>query len=372
MRGSDTIRQGKPIEAVELFAGIGGFRVACDRVGIQTQWANDIDPKAAQVYCDRFGAAQFHLGDLVTLLDSIPPHDLLTAGFPCQPFSSAGKKLGLADPRGTLLGRVVEVLDRHRPPFFVLENVKRLLSMDRGQHFATILAALTPLGYWVEWRLLNALQFGLPQNRERLIIIGHRADRPLAYLGLAADFQDLPPFLAVPWSSLAQLRKRFQNWGLAYNNQFIQADLPYFSAHITPPKLSDILEKQPDDRFYFTADTQARIQHSERVDRYINGVEVLYNQRGGSRMGYSIFGTNGVAPTLTCTTSRHYERYQVGNAFRRLTPVEYARLQGFSDHHCQVISPYHQYSLYGNAVPPVMIEWVLKQLLNSTGVKLSL
>lgn len=364
--------KGAPIEAVELFAGIGGFRIACDRVGIRTQWANDLDPKAAQVYCDRFGPAGFHFGDLGTVLDTIPPHDVLTAGFPCQPFSSAGKKLGLADPRGTLFGRVVEVLDRHRPRFFVLENVKRLLSMDQGQHFATILSALVSLGYWVEWRLLNALQFGLPQNRERLVIIGHRADRPLAYLGLDADFLDLQNSLFALQSPLAQHGKRFQTWGLARQEHFIQANLPHFSAQIPSPKLSAILEPQPDDRFYFTEETQARIEHSERVDRYINGVEVLYNQRGGSRMGYSIFGTNGVAPTLTCTTSRHYERYQVGNAFRRLTPVEYARLQGFPDHHCQVISPYHQYGLYGNAVPPVMIEWVLKQLLDSGGVQLSL
>ena len=79
-------------------------------------------------------------------------------------------------------------------------------------------------------------------------------------------------------------------------------------------------------------------------------------------MGYTIFGTNGVAPTLTSTTSRHYERYRVGNRYRRLTNVEYARIQGFPDAHCNGISTYGQYALFGNAVPPAMAEWVIKQV----------
>jgi DNA (cytosine-5)-methyltransferase 1 len=83
-------------------------------------------------------------------------------------------------------------------------------------------------------------------------------------------------------------------------------------------------------------------------------------------MGYTIFGINGVAPTLTATTSRHYERYKVGDRYRRLTNVEYARLQGFPDDHCRAVSVYDQYALFGNAVPPPVVEWVLRQILDRT------
>ena len=143
------------MKAVELFAGIGGFRIACDRLGIDTVWANDIDGLAAQVYKNNFKKGIFKEGDITENIPSIPDHDLLTAGFPCQPFSSAGKKLGTEDIRGTLFEKIVQVLILKKPKYFVLENVKRLLSMDNGEHFSTILEALSKIGYLIEWRLLN-------------------------------------------------------------------------------------------------------------------------------------------------------------------------------------------------------------------------
>jgi DNA (cytosine-5)-methyltransferase 1 len=160
------------LEAVELFAGIGGFRLAADAFHINTIWANDIDPKACLVYRSRFGPKEIQEGDIRGLLDSIPPHRLLTGGFPCQPFSSAGKKEGIRDPRGTLFQAIITALARHHPDCFALENVKRLLVMEDGCHFATILSALAALNYQIEWRLLNAMDLGLPQNRQRVIILG--------------------------------------------------------------------------------------------------------------------------------------------------------------------------------------------------------
>jgi DNA (cytosine-5)-methyltransferase 1 len=136
---------------VELFCGIGGFRIAADAVGLKTIWANDIEPKACQAYRDQFGSP-LKEGDIHDFLGEIPPHDVLSGGFPCQPFSSAGKKLGVRDPRGTLFQAIVQVIERHQPRFFVLENVKRLLSMEQGCHFATILTALAGIGYRIEWR----------------------------------------------------------------------------------------------------------------------------------------------------------------------------------------------------------------------------
>jgi DNA (cytosine-5)-methyltransferase 1 len=162
------------MNTVELFAGIGGFRLASDRTGLQTIWANDVSAKACTVYKDRFGDSELQEGELADSEKGIPAHDVLTAGYPCQPFSSAGKKEGIRDVRGTLFEHIVDILKRHRPKFFVLENVKRLLTMERGWHFATILEALAQLDYAVEWRLLNAMHFGLPQNRERIFIVGQK------------------------------------------------------------------------------------------------------------------------------------------------------------------------------------------------------
>jgi DNA (cytosine-5)-methyltransferase 1 len=113
--------------------------------------------------------------DISAVKASIPEHDLLTAGFPCQPFSAAGKKQGIRDVvRGTLFSEIVDTLERTKPDYFILENVKRLLTMEHGEHFRTILLALTSAGYFVEWRLLNAKDFGLAQNRERVILVGRK------------------------------------------------------------------------------------------------------------------------------------------------------------------------------------------------------
>lgn len=345
------------LRTVELFAGIGGFRIAADRVGLRTVWANDLDPHAAVVYRDRFGDECFVEGDVAERLDEVPPHDVLTAGFPCQPFSSAGKKRGVRDPRGTLFSRVVEVVESRRPRFFVLENVKRLLTMERGSHFATILASLAAAGYHVEWRLLNAAHFGLPQNRQRVFLVGSRDDERVR-LGELGD--DDPT--SHDWTPITEHGRRFPWWGLACAERFRGSNPETFDAARDRVTLESILEPEVDEAFDFTDSTLERLGRSDRVERFVDGVEILSNQGGGARMGYTVFGTAGLAPTLTATTSRHYERYRIGDRYRRLTNVEYARLQGFSDDHCAAVPRHVQYRLLGNAVPPPMAEWVLGRL----------
>ncbi|ENV31977.1 DNA cytosine methyltransferase [Acinetobacter gerneri] len=368
------------MKAIELFAGIGGFRLACDELGIDTIWANDIDKNASKVYRQNFPTTIHIQDDINAHLAEVPDHDLLTGGFPCQPFSSAGKKLGINDVRGTLFASIVEIINLKQPKFFVLENVKRLLSMDNGSHFSTILNALSSIGYFIEWRLLNATNFGLPQNRERVIITGYRTEsikeisprllpkndtRNVNYLSLKKvyDFSK--------WVNFSQHKSKFKNWGCAYNGKFIDIDIQDFSMSLPTKYLYQILEKNPDNSFFFNEDTKKRIEESIEVNRYYNGVEIRYNQKGGARMGYSIFGVRGVAPTLTSSTSRHYERYEIDGAYRRLTNVEYARIQGFPDNHCQNISVYDQYVLFGNAVPPALVKWAINQLTNTNGLRLA-
>lgn len=355
--------------SIELFCGIGGFRIAADAAGITTLWANDIAPKACQVYRSRFGEP-LKEGDIHAFIDDIPPHDMLSGGFPCQPFSSAGKKLGIRDPRGTLFQAIVQVIERQKPKFFVLENVKRLLSMEKGCHFATIIMALSRLGYRVEWRLLNAMNFGLAQNRQRIVIVGVKEFRSEVTSILAPELdlcslcdQELESVQNQKlWLPLERHEERFPSWGLAQGDKFVSFDLPLFSESKPLVLLSDVLQKDVPIQFDFTDSMESRLAQNDDVCRFVGGVEILGNQAGGARMGYTVFGTRGVAPTLTASTSRHYERYKIGESFRRLTNIEYARLQGFPDDHCSAVSVYDQYSLFGNAVPPPLVEWVLRRL----------
>ncbi len=372
------------MRTVELFCGIGGFRIATDKDGMQTVWVNDNCPKACAVYRDRFGQGTLREGDIRALVGEVPPHDLLTAGFPCQPFSSAGKKNGLRDARGTLFEVAVDVLRRHRPDYFLLENVKRLLTMEQGHHFATILSSLVGLDYRIEWRLLNAMHFGLPQNRQRVFVIGVKerdrgpSDVPpegplVVRLATADDLRGLTERqlerLADPpcWRAVGGHGFRFPHWGVAYRGRFFAADLESFSSRSALVPVRSVLQDVVPDEFDFTEATREWLPANRPVNRFVQGVEILSNQGGGARMGYTIFGINGVAPTLTSTTSRHYERYRVGDRYRRLTNVEYARIQGFPDDHCRAASVYDQYALFGNAVPPPMAAWVMGRL-RSPGV----
>jgi DNA (cytosine-5)-methyltransferase 1 len=365
------------LTAIELFAGIGGFRLGLESSGIQTIWANDINELCSQVYQSNFGQNSIVLGDIQNInLADIPEHDLLTAGFPCQPFSAAGKKLGIRDQvRGTLFERIVEIIESKKPQYFLLENVKRILTMEQGHHFKVILNALASLNYLIEWRIISPINFGIPQNRERIFIFGTRCEsnhklinleNHLIFLNqseseyLNLDFENFEKYL---YPILDSQIKNYP-WGIAYQNKMYSQSLPLFPNIYPPTRLKNILqsESEVDPQFDFTADTLERIKNSKAVNRYCNGVEILYNQDGGARLGYTIFGVNGVASTLTASTSRHYERYQIGNKFRRLTPIEYARLMGFPDSWCRVAKIYDQYALFGNAVVPICIEWICQRI----------
>jgi DNA (cytosine-5)-methyltransferase 1 len=377
MNNSANVKQApKALTAIELFCGIGGFRLASDSLGIRTVWANDINASSCAVYRHRFGSGELVEGDVTSMIDQVPEHDVLTGGFPCQPFSAAGKKLGIKDPRGTLFQSIVDILERQQPEYFVLENVKRMLTMEQGIHFATVLAALSRLSYFVEWRVLNAKHFGLAQNRERVVIVGRKVGvdpdpESLVRLLPEADAHELPSrviaALSCPreWRPVEQHSVKFPSWGVALDGKFLACDADVFTVAKPIVKLDQVLSPSVASEYDLTESTLARLGMNEAVDRFVNGVEIVSNQGGGARMGYTIFGTRGLAPTLTASTSRHYERYYVGGRYRRLTPEEYARLQGFPDNHCDSQRPYEQYTLYGNAVPPALVRWAMHRLTSS-------
>lgn len=183
---------------VDLFAGIGGIRIPFTELGGKCVFSSEWD-KAAQIsYSYNFGEVPF--GDITKInSDSIPKHDVLLAGFPCQAFSIIGKMKGFADTRGTMFFEVARILQHHQPKAILLENVKQLVSHDGGKTFKVILDTLAELGYSVKWKILNALDFGLPQKRERVIIVGFKSEaaceqfnfdfEPIAY-NLASVLED--------------------------------------------------------------------------------------------------------------------------------------------------------------------------------------
>ncbi len=158
---------------IDLFAGIGGIRLPFQELGGKCVFSSEWDKAAKTTYLYNFGELPF--GDITKIKESsIPDHDILLAGFPCQAFSIIGKMKGFSDTRGTIFFEVARILDSKRPKAILLENVKQLTTHDQGKTFRVILDTLRDLGYHVKWHVLNALDFGLPQKRERVIMVGFR------------------------------------------------------------------------------------------------------------------------------------------------------------------------------------------------------
>ena len=163
---------------IDLFAGIGGMRIPYEKLGGTCVFSSEWDKHAQQTYAHNF--CEMPSGDITQINEvDIPDHDILLAGFPCQPFSIIGDKQGFEDTRGTLFFDIARILKRKQPTAFLLENVKQLLTHDKGRTFAVIEEHLSQLGYTTYHKVLNALDFGLPQKRERIFIVGFR--EPIAF-----------------------------------------------------------------------------------------------------------------------------------------------------------------------------------------------
>lgn len=160
---------------IDLFSGIGGFRIAFEKNGGKCVFSSEVDKYARETYKENFG--EYPSGD-ITKIESkeIPNHDILCAGFPCQPFSIAGKRMGFDDSRGTLFFHIARILNDKKPKAFILENVRGLTSHDGGRTMLTIEKILKDLGYNYEHRILNSLDYGIPQNRPRWYCVGFRKE----------------------------------------------------------------------------------------------------------------------------------------------------------------------------------------------------
>lgn len=172
-------KNGKTIRFIDLFCGIGGFRIAAEQLSsdlgtpINCVLSSDIDAGCQQAYEANFGEKP--LGDITAIkAEDIPDHDILLAGFPCQPFSIIGHRKGFDDTRGTLFFEIARIIEVKKPKAVVLENVKLLAGHNGGKTLKRIMTALRDLGYHADFRVFNALDFGLPQKRERIFIVGFK------------------------------------------------------------------------------------------------------------------------------------------------------------------------------------------------------
>ena len=308
----------KPFTFIELFAGIGGFRLAFQNAGARCVFASEWDDRAKDTYEANFGERPE--GD-ITKIDpyTIPDHDILTAGFPCQPFSIAGvtkhNALGQAHgfehaTQGTLFFDVAKIIKAKRPRAFVLENVKNLITHDGGNTFRVIMETLQhELQYDVTTKLIDARAV-VPQHRERVFLIGFREPR---------DFALRP--------------------------------LPDQS-----PKFKEILDKRVDSKYTL----------SDRLWQYLKDYAEKHRAKGNG-FGYGLTDPNGIARTLSARYFKDGSEILIEQRNRknprRLTPRECARLMGFPETFKIVVSDTRAYKQFGNSVVVPVVEHIAREMI---------
>lgn len=291
----------------DLFCGIGGFHYAAAALGLQCTYACDIDEDAARQYRHNFDML-VHGDVTITKAAMIPDHDILFAGFPCQPFSIIGKRGGTNDRRGTLFREIVRIVKAKQPKALILENVRQLVGDNQGKTLDSILGLLAKAGYACTWKVLNALDFGLPQKRERVIIVG---------LLNGIDF--------FTW--------------------------PKPKARTIP--LEDILESDPDPKYFVsTRILDKRMQESTDIQ----GPTIWHENKGGNI---------GIHPFSCALRAGASYNYLLVDGKRRLTPRELLRLQGFPERFDIIGTDSHIRKQTGNAVPVPMVRAVLRQVMNA-------
>lgn len=319
---------------IDLFAGIGGFRIALQNIGGQCVYSSEWDAQAQKTYFANFGDVPFGDITLERTKSFVPDNfDILCGGFPCQAFSLAGKKRGFEETRGTLFFDVAEILRRKQPKAFFLENVKGLMIHNKGNTLQTILNTLDEVGYVVpDPQIVNAMYFGVPQHRERIYIVGFRKD-----LGIKKEDFEYP--------KQKNVEKHF----------------------------IDIREEKPVASKYYLSNQYVRtlVAHKER------------HAAKGNGFGYEVIDDNGVSNAIVVggmgrernlvidkrqtdltPTTRIKGEYNT-DGIRRMTPREWARLQGFPDDFQIVVADASAYKQFGNSVAVPAIQATAAQILKT-------
>jgi DNA (cytosine-5)-methyltransferase 1 len=333
------------LTSIDLFAGIGGIRLAFQNVGARCVFSSEWDKFSQKTYAANFG--ELPHGDITKIAaHDIPAHDILLAGFPCQAFSQAGLKKGFADTRGTLFFDIQRILVAHRPRMFLLENVKQLRGHDKGRTLETILSVLRgqdtdlpddieisdesknalseKLNYWVDYKVLRSCDFGVPQNRERVYIVGFDKD----YYG-DLDFQNSftwPMPLGVPTS----VRQILQSHNEVDDKYTISQRL--LDGHIRRKKE----HREKGNGFGFSV--------FKPEDRYTNTISARYYKDGSEIL---------------------IDQSNLNRRPRKLTPRECARLQGYPEEFIvDAVSDAQAYKQFGNSVSVPVVQAVASQMIH--------
>jgi len=282
--------------------------------------------------------------------NELPDFDLLVGGFPCQSFSIAGKRKGFNDTRGTLFFDVARILAHKKPKNVVLENVKGLLSHDGGRTFQTIIGVLTDLGYFVEWQVLNSKNFGVPQNRERVFIVGHLGGQPRSKV------------FPVGESSEKTIKLQGQQVGaITARRGTAKSDGDYIVKSVRATQVKQL--NQPthsNDRVYGKSGISPTLNTMQGGRRQPKIMAVLTPDREKKRQNGRRFKNDG-EPSFTLT-GQDIHGVSDGVKIRRLTPLETERLQGFPDNFTAGFSDTQRYKMMGNAVTVNVVEYVISRL----------
>ena len=300
---------------IDLFAGIGGIRIPFQELGGECVFSSEWDKFSQKTYLMNFG--ELPAGDITKIeAKEIPDFDILLGGFPCQPFSQAGLHKGFSDTRGTLFFEIERILQEKRPKAFLLENVKQLIGHDGGKTLTVIMEHLRNLNYFAEYKVLRACDFGVPQIRERIYIVG-----------LDKEVFSIPDDYSFPFPEPSGKKTR----------------------------VGDILEKEVDEKY--TISDRLWDGHKKRK---------IENRKNGKGFGYSLFNENS---EYTSTISARYYKDgseilidQPGKNPRKLTPRECARLQGFPESYIIPVSDAQAYKQFGNSVAVPVIRAIAKKI----------
>ena len=310
------------ITFIDLFCGIGGFRLALESLGAKCVFSCDTDRQARKTYQANFGEEPE--GDITTIAaDSIPDFNILCGGFPCQPFSIAGKQRGFKDTRGTLFFEIARIIKAKQPKVVFLENVANLARHDDGNTLRVILDTLDGLGYNVHYQILNAAHYGVPQIRKRIYFVCFRKDLQVDFSFPEPTFEDVA--------------------------------------------VEDYLEENVDETYYldinsitfYKPDTDVR-----QLDTYRMGYIKRISQ------GRRVYGAKGCAPTFVVSArgpAGSTEAYYINGRVRRLTPYESKRIMGFPDDFVFPVREERIYQQLGNSVAVPVVRMIAEKIVE-TGI----
>jgi DNA (cytosine-5)-methyltransferase 1 len=311
---------------IDLFSGIGGFHQALSYYGAKCVFASEWEPKCQEIYLHNYGILPE--GDITKIPEStIPKHDILCAGFPCQAFSISGKQLGFKDTRGTLFFDVARIANYHQPKILILENVKNFARHDHGKTLQVVENTLTEIGYNVFSQVLNASYFGVPQKRERIYILGFRKD-------LQVENFDFP-----------------QSYG-------------------KPTKLIDFCLADSETKEFIINRTDLKLKKNIDLTTDIFGnypqkpIRIATINKGGQ--GERIYHQNGHAITLSAYGGGVGAKtgiYQINGIIRKLAPRECARIMGFPDSFIINENKNIAYQQFGNSVVVNVLKAILEKII---------